>query len=148
MKIPVAIVLSLLSCQLHSADVYEFKPKSKSEPVPEPVAVVEPPPVPAYEKTIVRQAKAAVLSELRVSPNSAEFREVRTFYGEGGIETVCGEFNPVDSGGQYIGFINFAFRNNQLAIEPPDLPLETSLQVALQSPTLININRYQALGCS
>lgn len=113
-----ALVFVILSVHTFGAEVYEFKPKPEAvaEPVPE-LAVTA---APVFEKTIVKQAKAAVHSQLQVEHGHILFQNVRSVYGEGGVEFVCGEFSVINAVGEQPDIIRFSFRAGKLILIEAD----------------------------
>lgn len=139
------LLSAALAVNLHGAEVYEFKvpPKGDSVVAAEPVVVGEP----VFEKSIIRQAKAAVQAGLIYAPEAVRFRNVQSIYGEGGLEYVCGEFNPVSEQGDYIGFVRFSFRANKLVIADQDAMLSNYPGNPLSGFIRISDAQQQNLDC-
>lgn len=58
---------------------------------------------------LTAMAKAAVKSQMLVDPDRVRFRNVNTVSRSSGDQVVCGEYNPINLGGNYQGYSKFAY---------------------------------------
>ncbi|MNI27412.1 hypothetical protein D3C73_811470 [compost metagenome] len=68
------------------------------------------------DRMVVWQAKQYFKNNTK-SPDSLQYRNVKSFFGKDGNSYACGEFNIKNSHDKYIGFRRFIFNGHSILIE-------------------------------